>query len=351
MRRCGRRSFTLALPVALLLGAVAETQAQQALGSPHGRLPVGLACTSCHTTEAWSPLRQDVAFDHAGTGFPLDGRHADATCARCHAGLGFDAVDAQPGECASCHVDVHEGGITRPCASCHSTLSFSDLDFGTVHPADFPLEGAHLQTSCESCHTDDLGGAFRALDTECVTCHMGDYVSSSLVDHQRLGFSTDCTECHSALDFRDVAFDHFIISGGFELMGRHAGIECVACHSGPDGGVPVVPADADECVACHRSDYDREHRGSGFPTDCLACHTPFDWDGASFDHSFPIFSGAHGGAWDACADCHEVPGDYLTFTCLGCHLQPQMDDKHRERAGYAYDSPTCLSCHPTGRHE
>lgn len=322
--------------------------AQQTTANPHGSLPEGLACTGCHTTDAWSPLRRDLGFDHSDTGFALDGRHSDATCARCHAGLDFSGLDTQTGDCATCHVDVHEGAITRECVSCHSTESFTDVDVAVVHPADFPLEGAHLQTSCESCHTNDFGGAFRALDPECATCHMGDYVSSTLVDHQRLGFSTTCQECHSTLDFRDVAFDHFIISGGFELVGRHAGVECTACHSGPGGSLPWVAADADECIACHVTDYQREHGGSGFPTDCLACHNPFDWDGVAFEHTFAIFTGRHAAEWDTCADCHKVPGDFATFSCFDCHTQADMDDRHRSESGYAYDSPTCLSCHPTG---
>ncbi|MGD8728276.1 MAG: hypothetical protein PVF90_01135 [Gemmatimonadota bacterium] len=335
------------LLTAVVAGA-APLSAQQASENPHGALPDGLSCTSCHTTEGWSPLRADLEFDHASTGFALDGRHDGATCASCHGGLSFDGVEAQSGDCASCHTDVHQGTIDRDCASCHTTESFTQLDFGMVHPADFALEGAHLQTSCESCHTDDLGGAYRPLDTECVSCHAGDYFSSALVDHQALGFSTTCPDCHSALSFRDVAFDHFVVSGGFELIGRHASIDCTSCHSGPDGDVPWPATDAEDCYACHVDDYDREH-GGGFPTDCVACHTPFTWDDADFEHTFGIFSGPHRGEWDTCSDCHDVPGDYSSFSCLGCHSQSRMDAEHRERRGYAYDSPTCLSCHPTGR--
>jgi hypothetical protein len=338
--------------MAILLTPVflgARDASGQAVGTPHGALAAELSCTSCHTTQGWSPLRRDLEFDHASTGFRLDGRHADVSCAQCHARLVFSAAAAEPGDCAGCHLDVHQGTLARSCSACHSTTAFSDLDYGVVHPANFPLEGAHLQTSCESCHTDDLGGAYRALDTDCVSCHLGEYLAAPLVDHQQLGFSTVCYECHSLLDFRNVSFDHFIVAGGFELVGRHAGIECTACHAGPGGALPTPAASPDDCVACHRSDYDREHHGTGFPTDCLACHNPFEWDGASFDHSFPIFSGPHGGEWNACADCHEVPGDFGSFSCLGCHRQPQMDDKHKEEGGYAYESGACLSCHPTGR--
>ena len=50
----------------------------------------------------------------------------------------------------------------------------------------------------------------------------------------------------------------------------------------------------------------------------------------------------------------EAPADVrrvLETSCFDCHSQQDMDDKHREESGYAYDSPTCLSCHPTGRAE
>jgi hypothetical protein len=396
--------------------------AQEPTRSLHGALAEGLTCLDCHTQEAWSPLAEDMAFDHADFGgFVLEGRHADVSCAMCHEGLVFDRASGAQEECTSCHLDVHQGTIARPCSACHSVSSFTDLDPGVVHPADYPLEGAHLQTSCESCHTDDLGGAYAPLDRECATCHLDEYLSVPLVDHEELGFSTDCTECHSTLDFRDVAFDHFTVSGGFELIGRHSAIECTACHSLPDGGIPESPSGPEDCIACHLDDYEDEHGGSGFPTDCLDCHTPFDWDdadfehasatgfalieghdqllciechvgsssetyfspsnpedcyachvedyevrhagtgfstdcrachqattweGATFEHAFVIDTGPHN---RGCEECHAVPGDFGFFTCLTCHDQPRMDDKHSEEAGYSYDSPTCLSCHPTGR--
>lgn len=342
------RTSHLVTLLLLLMSRAPALSAQQPVANPHGDLPDGLACISCHSTEAWLPLRADRDFDHGDTGFELDGGHRDVVCAGCHAGLVFDRIDTRTDDCATCHVDVHLGTMTRPCSACHTTESFTTLDYGVVHPADFPLEGAHLQTSCESCHVDDVGGAFRALDRECATCHMADYVSSTLVDHQQLGFSADCTECHNLLDFRDVVFDHFTVSGGFELTGGHAGIECTACHSGTDGSV-TTSAGTEDCVACHLSDYEREHGGSGFSTDCLTCHSPDDWEGARFDHTFSIFSGPHASRWDSCEDCHTAPGDFTIFSCFACHSQATMDDKHRERPGYAYDSPTCVSCHPTGR--
>jgi hypothetical protein len=37
------------------------------------------------------------------------------------------------------------------------------------------------------------------------------------------------------------------------------------------------------------------------------------------------------------------------FNCLTCHDRAKMDDTHKSRPGYRYDSPTCYGCHPTGR--
>jgi len=338
----------LGILVALLLTGATGASGQAVTRSPHRQIPEGLACTACHTAEAWSPLRPDLEFDHAGaTGFALDGQHGELSCQSCHADLTFDEIESDRSDCASCHLDVHLGTPTRPCASCHTTESFRQLPDGIVHPADFPLEGAHLQTSCESCHSDDLGGAFSPPDRECWSCHMGDYYSSVLVDHEALGFSTYCLDCHSTLDFRDVAFDHFTISGGFELIGRHAGIECTSCHSLPDGGLPVTPAGPDDCIACHLDDYQHEHGGSGFPTNCLACHDTFSWEGGEFDHLAATgFQLLQGHDQLPCVACHVGSSSETVFSpsgpqdCYACH----QDDYQREHGGTGF-STDCASCH------
>lgn len=322
---------------------------QVATANPHGELPAGLTCTACHTAEAWSPLRTDLEFDHSTTGFRLDGRHDDVSCASCHEGLTFESTGAQQEDCASCHLDVHLGTPTQPCAACHTTSSFMQLNPGVVHPADFPLEGAHLQISCESCHTDDLGGAFSPPDRECTSCHMGDYFTALLVDHQALGFSTTCTECHSTLDFRDVAFDHFTVSGGFELRGQHAGIECTTCHSGPDGSVPNSPSGPQDCVACHLDDYQGEHGGSGFPTDCLSCHNENSWDGATFDHlAVSGFELIPNHDRLECVACHVGSSSQTIFNpsgpqdCYACH----QSDYNQQHNGSGF-STNCVDCHQT----
>jgi hypothetical protein len=48
---------------------------------PHGDQFAGQACSDCHTTDSF----RIPGFDHSGTRFPLDGRHQDVACNRCHA--------------------------------------------------------------------------------------------------------------------------------------------------------------------------------------------------------------------------------------------------------------------------
>lgn len=325
-------------------------------GNPHGALRPGVDCSDCHTSTAWRPMRADPKFDHdRDTEFALTGRHGTASCTRCHLDLRFDEPRTAPSDCASCHLDVHRGNLPGACSRCHNTTDFRDVETVTLHQRTaFPLTGAHVTTPCEACHKTERSGAYTAVPKDCLSCHrpaLG-IAAASGVDHS--GFPTDCAQCHVTLSWAGgTRFEHLTVSGGFALEGAHAAQRCAACHVTPGFTLRFAPPPAgnNDCVACHQADYQREHAGSGFPTTCTTCHTVASW-GASFDHDgrfFPINSGAHRGKWTSCATCHVVAGDFTTFTCLQCHLKPQMDDKHSGRTGYSYDSQACYSCHPRGK--
>lgn len=113
-----------------------------------------------------------------------------------------------------------------------------------------------------------------------------------------------------------------------------------------------------ECVACHQSDYqqasDPNHSAAGFPNTCEDCHSTTAWSPANFNHDgqyFPIYSGAHKGEWDTCADCHVNVANYSQFECINCHEhnRTKMDDKHKEVQNYSYNSAACYDCHPNGK--
>ncbi len=134
-----------------------------------------------------------------------------------------------------------------------------------------------------------------------------------------------------------------VVGGGQYRSGRHIQ---------PGNALRFTPAPTSktDCIACHQADYQQQHATDGYSTTCTGCHTVNNWT-SNFNHDplFPINSGAHQGKWQTCATCHNVPGDPKQFTCLQCHIQSEMDPKHRERSGYSYDSQSCYRCHPRGR--
>jgi nitrate/TMAO reductase-like tetraheme cytochrome c subunit len=182
-------------------------QADPACISCHADQHGGLTdCASCHTPTSWS----DVTFEHP---FPIDGGHADLTCADCHEskpgvtnipGTQFPAANPA---CNSCHADQH-GGLTD-CASCHTPTSWSDVNF--THP--FKLTGAHASLSCANCH----GTPFKEVGSTCVSCHGTQH-----------GGLTDCARCHTTKAWEPSTFRH-------PSVREHgaSSFACVRCH--PNG--------------------------------------------------------------------------------------------------------------------
>jgi hypothetical protein len=222
----------------------------------------------------------------------------------------------------------------------------------------FPLLGAHARVDCSACHRRSAGEAaagvradYASTPTDCAACHLSDFQTAPDPNHVQAGFSRRCTDCHgvSAQRWSDVSsFPH---TATFPLTGAHATISCRACHTTQFAGTPR------DCIACHRVDYDRarnpDHRSAGFPVSCQECHTTRGWTPATFDHDarfFPINSGRHQGTWSSCNTCHTVPGNFRAFECIVCHdhRRSEMDDKHDDVRGYAYQSPACYACHPRG---
>ncbi len=59
---------------------------------------------------------------------------------------------------------------------------------------EFPLTGAHTNVECSQCHSPKQD----RISSECVACHMQDYLNTVNPNHQAAGISTDCISCHSA---------------------------------------------------------------------------------------------------------------------------------------------------------
>lgn len=139
----------------------------------------GKSCNSCHTTETWS----NIGFDHALTGWKLEGKHGLVQCASCHIDkTGKEIIQKFTGlgrECVNCHENVHGEQFVvdgkTDCLRCHG--------FGNWEPdrfdhslTRFKLEGAHQGLACSKCHKELVINGKNTLNYRiekfaCVDCH------------------------------------------------------------------------------------------------------------------------------------------------------------------------------------
>ena len=138
-------------------------------------------CTACHNVNSW----KKVSFDHAQTGFKLEGVHANVACARCHYRKNENGVRTQQfkgmsKECSSCHRDPHAGQFAvngkTDCTRCHGFDNWRNSKFDH-NTSRFKLDGAHATVKCEACHKQ-------------VTNEKGRYIEYKFDN-------IDCSRCHS----------------------------------------------------------------------------------------------------------------------------------------------------------
>ncbi len=230
--------------------------------SPHEGTAATATCESCHRTAAWSA----VTFDHATTGFALEGKHQPLACTDCHTGPSFVGAAAT---CTSCHEDdkppQHFEGA---CETCHAPAGWRPATLGGRDHAvtGFPLTGVHTTLECGACHTPGT----TTLGPFCQDCH-GDEDP-----HRNLAGNT-CESCHSATDWSTIRFLH--ASTGWPLRGPHHLAACVDCHATGFVGTPTA------CVRCHQA----ERPGDALHADplareCETCHRPYSWEAPTWPH-------------------------------------------------------------------
>ena len=245
---------------------------------------------------------------------------------------------------ATVHKSPHKN-LKRSCEICHVPTSFKDIrfDHGTT---DFGLHGLHADIQCLACHNVE---DFSKVEPTCATCHQD-------IHRGRMGVA--CGRCHTEEGWTFFDAERIHEGTNFPIQGKHLLIDCLSCHPGmPTADFRRVWT---QCYDCHRLDYEGatnpDHRASGFSTLCQTCHEMTGWTPSFIpDHDiyFPIYSGTHNRKWDMCSDCHVVPGNFKVFECINCHehRRTEMDSKHQGIPGYAYNSPACYQCHPTGKVE
>ncbi len=319
----------------------------EAQNPSHTSAGISTECETCHETTVWNPS----IFDHtATTSFELSGGHSGRQCSDCHVGT---TTAASP-DCISCHQTNYneaENHITQnypyDCLQCHNNTDWGESTFDH-NATNFPLTGSHIATECAACHTESYAGT----STLCSACHQDNYNESSNPNHNSLGISTNCEECHTTNSGWEPALlpnhrEYYVLNGAHAVIASN----CYLCHEGN------YTSTSNSCFGCHSTEYnnttDPAHAVAQFSTDCMTCHTENAWEPSAFDHDnqyFPINSGKHQGKWDSCTDCHTESTNYSLFSCTNCHEHniTDMSKDHSEVSDYVYNSVNCLACHPIG---
>jgi len=323
-------------------------------------------CGSCHGEHhgeafqlvnrrsfALAGVEDPLAFDHATIGFPMDGKHLDQECSRCHENADlavlpkgqtrFVGLDRN---CAGCHKDSHEGRMQVACANCHGQQAFDRFE-AIEHP-DLSIAGGHAKVGCRDCHAKDslhslesVGERRAALLRDCADCHQSPH---------RDGFvQGSCAECHDTdhKSFKDerlaLTLEQHALSG-FALAKPHEELACEKCHAGVAFAARYPGRKARRCDQCHTD----PHRGQ-FESACIDCHAtthfaPHEYTVARHADTSLALTGRH--VETKCNECHTVPaeGQPRRFrdtpnTCANCHA-----DAHR---GFFEPDGACAKCHGT----
>ena len=240
---------------------------------------VGLECSRCHTPSSW--LVNNINEIHEMGRFPLLGAHRTADCIQCHKSESLVRFDVLGVECIDCHRENYmattnpnhiESGLSEDCASCHLVNSFQWEGAGFDHSS-FPLTLGHAGPACIDCHVD---GNYASAPTDCYACHQSDYNSTDNPGHQGLGFSTNCTECHTTNPGWKPASYRQHDSQSFPIYsGSHNGKwdACTDCHTNPSNYAQF------SCITCHEhnqaemDDKHKEENGYSYnSSECLRCH-------------------------------------------------------------------------------
>ncbi|HLF35378.1 MAG TPA: hypothetical protein VI583_14130 [Cyclobacteriaceae bacterium] len=286
----------------------------------HTSTGIAVTCNDCHSTEpGWTP----AVFPIHDNIYSFIGAHSSIAndCAACHNGNYNNTSNS----CDRCYISNYNQssnpnhsntGISVTCNDCHTTdPGWTPASFPT-HGNYYPLTGSHatIADNCTACHNGDYTNTVNT----CEACHISNYSQTSNPNHNAIGISTSCSDCHTPdPGWKPASFN--IHNNYYSLEGAHLVIanNCTDCHNGEYNNTPNT------CEGCHLSDYNQtnnpQHASAQFPTDCETCHGQNLWVPSTFNHDgqyFPIYSGMHNGQWTACFECHTNSGNYSVFTCI-----------------------------------
>jgi hypothetical protein len=211
-------------------------------------------CESCHSVSGFDPSTFDEKL-HAQARFVLDGSHLAVPCAGCHKREPPKPTPLAVGvkRCGDCHADPHKGQFDKDmgsgsCEVCHKTVGWGAGGFDHDQTR-LPLRGVHAEAACESCHPGAPAKPYADAPKTCAGCHGDTHAGQFATAPVRA-----CEECHGFERWPIQPFDH-AKNVGWPLEGKHAPLECKACHGGvklEDGRVVTqYRLGYRECRDCH----------------------------------------------------------------------------------------------------
>jgi hypothetical protein len=233
------------------------------------------ACDQCHTTTNWL----GATFNHASTGFTLQGPHATLQCTQCHNTTFSPSgpYSLTSTACITCHQADYTGtnnpphatvGFPTTCDACHTTWTTTNWAGATFNhnTTTFPLTGYHAtNVTCAQCHVNNN---YTTLPTACYGCHATDYNGTTNPNHQSAGFPTTCDTCHTTTAWTGATFNHTY----FPTNHGNANGVCATCHTN-SSDYSVF-----QCTGCHGNNNaaNFQHPNVGGyvynSTNCYQCH-------------------------------------------------------------------------------
>lgn len=327
-----------------------------------------ITCHSEHNGADFALIRWNInKFNHTRTGYALEGKHAGLACNRCHSAdhvspseratikvkdLNRTFLGVSP-SCTTCHQDPHAGRLGAGCLQCHNYNDWKAVKIGKFDHSRtrYPLTGMHVQVACQKCHTPGRDGkpqykgiAFGG----CIDCH---------ADPHHGGFEGTCESCHTTESWKRFSaaelaktFDH--AKTKYPLLGKHAEIECDACHAEGDFKKPLR---FQKCMDCHTPDpHGGQFAHRADKGECASCHTVRGFKPSTFgvkEHAktaYPL-EGKHETL--RCGQCHIPKGKATLYemkfkSCTDCHKDPHA----AQFAGAPYLN-RCESCHSLQRFQ
>ena len=305
-------------------------------------------------------------FDHATTGYLLDGKHMSLDCDKCHntamikqrnvadktvnsnkTFLGLDTA------CASCHFDEHRTQLGNTCVTCHTTAGWKPAAKFDHSASTFGLVGKHQQVECVKCHKMVAAtGVPMGVDTSyqqfkniqhsaCSNCH---------ADVHKGTLGANCESCHSPNGWHNISgnkFDHS--KTRYPLGGKHALVECGKCHIPREKKIALKFA---YCTNCHADFHKAAFAQRAQKGACEECHTvkgfsPTNFTVAQHEKTDYPLRGAHLAI--PCVACHigaDASGARVSrfvfkqMTCANCHRDP-----HNGQVKKLVDKSGCEACH------